>query len=131
MFLIFADLRINIFLKLFLINSNGEAFSSLENIFNKVFAINVSLHQRFQIHDFLESENKTTERIAIHLFRKALRLHDNQGLQEAIQTSCKLLPLYIFNDKHLDPELAGVNQLDFLLQSLKCLNDQLVEKGGS
>ena len=120
------------FLKLFLINSNGEALCSLENTFDKVFAIiNVSLHPIFQIHDLIESENKTTERIAIHLFRKALRLHDNQGLQEAIQTSCKLLPLYIFNDKHLDPELAGVNQLDFLLQSLKCLNDQLVEKGGS
>merc|ERR1711962_468230 len=56
--------------------------------------------------------------VAIHLFRKALRLHDNEGLTEAAKSCSMLIPLYVFGASEVDPEFIGVNRIDVILQSL-------------
>jgi len=67
--------------------------------------------------------------VAIHWFRKGLRLHDNAGLLKAAKSCSTLIPLYILDTEYLDPKKVGVNRMGFLLDSLKCLDEDLREKG--
>jgi len=67
--------------------------------------------------------------IAIHWFRKGLRLHDNAALLNAIESCPTLIPLYIFDPAELDPQKVGANRMGFLLGTLKALDEDIREKG--
>ena len=73
-----------------------------------------------------EGNEDEDDGIALHLFRRVLRLHDNEAFSFSVNSCPKLIALYIFQEKELDPEILGVNRLDFLLQSLTCLAEGLL-----
>ena len=66
------------------------------------------------------TDEDVEEEIVVHLFRRVLRLHDNEALS-SFKPDAKFIGLFIFHEKELDPEILGVNRLDFLLQSLNGL----------
>ena len=66
--------------------------------------------------------------VSLHWFRKALRLHDNPALLKATESSW-LIPLYILDTEYLDPRRTNANRVGFLLDSLKCLDEDLRSKG--
>ena len=66
--------------------------------------------------------------VSLHWFRKALRLRDNPALLKATESSW-LIPLYILDTEYLDPRRANANRVGFLLNSLKCLDQDLRSKG--
>lgn len=57
-------------------------------------------------------------------FRKCLRLHDNEALLRAAETGDQVVPFFIL-DPWFDRSRIGVNRFQFLLQSLKDLDEQL------
>lgn len=70
-------------------------------------------------------ESQDTKKVAIHWFRKGLRLHDNPALVAAVQGSQVLRPVFV-----LDPNIAkemrvGPNRWRFLIQSLTDLDQSL------
>ena len=69
-------------------------------------------------------------RVAIHWFRKGLRLHDNPALTCSAQDGIDLLiPLYILNPKDLSPALVSYNPIVFLLECLENLDSNLKKRG--
>ena len=71
---------------------------------------------------------KTTKQaVHIHWFRKGLRLHDNPSLRLALSSSPKtcIIPLFIIDPHFCNPEYVGVNRYNFLLQTLKDLDNNL------
>jgi len=67
--------------------------------------------------------------IAIHWFRKGLRLHDNAALLNAIDSCSALIPLYILDPVDIDPQRVGANRMGFLLDTLKRLDEDMRKKG--
>lgn len=67
--------------------------------------------------------------IAIHFFRKAVRLHDNRALLDAVETCKHIIPLYILDNECLNPNKVGVNRMGFILESLATLDEDLQVKG--
>ena len=68
--------------------------------------------------------------VAIHWFRKGLRLHDNPSLREVLEMkNKKVIPLYILDPHFQNPEYVGVNRMNFLMQCLADL-DQGLQKWG-
>jgi len=69
-------------------------------------------------------------KVAIHWFRKGLRLHDNPALVHASQDEIDLLiPLYIINPETLSPSKVSYNPIAFLLECLENLDSNLKKKG--
>ena len=66
----------------------------------------------------------------IHWFRKGLRLHDNQSLMEACETSVILRPVFFIDPDYVKHGNMGFNRWRFLIESLNDINDSL-EKIGS
>ena len=66
--------------------------------------------------------------VSLHWFRKALRLHDNPALLKATESSW-MIPLYILDTEYLDSRRVNANRVGFLLDSLKCLDEDLRSKG--
>ena len=58
--------------------------------------------------------------------RRDLRTHDNRALKEAGEDAA---PVYIFDPKWLENDLMSDARIGFVLESLKDLNRQYVEKG--
>nr|AQX17843.1 putative photolyase-cryptochrome [Lampea lactea] len=67
--------------------------------------------------------------VALHWFRKGIRLHDNVPLTKAIESCSTLIPIFILDTDFLDPKKVSANRLGFLLDSLKCLDEDLQERG--
>jgi len=66
------------------------------------------------------------------LFRRDLRLEDNLGLLQALETSEHVLPVFVFDDRQIDPrknEYFSAPAFHFLLQSLRELDAALHERG--
>ncbi|XP_071444604.1 cryptochrome-1 [Hetaerina americana] len=63
-------------------------------------------------------------------FRHGLRLHDNPALLEALKDSSEFYAVFIFDGESAGTKLVGYNRMNFLLESLKDLNDQLKSHGG-
>jgi DNA photolyase len=61
-------------------------------------------------------------KVAIHWFRKGLRLHDNPSLLEACTTSSKVYPIFIIDPWFAKPDKVGINRYSFLLESLTDLD---------
>eukprot|EP00638_Chattonella_subsalsa_P000746 CAMPEP_0117762888 /NCGR_PEP_ID=MMETSP0947-20121206/18262_1 /TAXON_ID=44440 /ORGANISM="Chattonella subsalsa, Strain CCMP2191" /LENGTH=540 /DNA_ID=CAMNT_0005584393 /DNA_START=199 /DNA_END=1821 /DNA_ORIENTATION=- len=67
--------------------------------------------------------------VAIHWFRKGLRLHDNPALQNACNGATKVYPIFILDPHFANPENVGILRYNFLLESLTDLDNQLRGKG--
>mmetsp|Transcript_45138 Transcript_45138/g.107363 ORF Transcript_45138/g.107363 Transcript_45138/m.107363 type:complete len:601 (-) Transcript_45138:236-2038(-) len=63
-------------------------------------------------------------------FRKCLRLHDNAALVEAVSRGGPVVPFFIL-DPFFDRAKVGVNRYNFLLESLRDLDEQLRTSHGS
>lgn len=71
-------------------------------------------------------------------FRKGIRIHDNPALDYASRGSSNLYPLFIIDPHYMKPDpnafspgssLAGLNRINFLLQSLTDLDLNLKKLG--
>jgi deoxyribodipyrimidine photolyase len=67
--------------------------------------------------------------ISVHWYRKGLRLHDNEALNIAIKRNKKILPLVILDPWFVNKNKVGDNRMGMFLDSVRDLEDQLIEKG--
>ncbi len=68
-------------------------------------------------------------KISIFWFRRDLRLKDNHGLFQALESGKKVLPIFIFDEDILDLlENKSDKRVDFIVQALKTLNSFLKSK---
>lgn len=69
------------------------------------------------------------DKISIFWFRRDLRLKDNHGLYEALESGKKVLPIFIFDEDILDLlENKSDKRVDFIVQALQTLNSFLKSK---
>ncbi len=68
---------------------------------------------------------------SLFLFHRDLRLDDNTGLLAALEASNNVIPCFIFDPRQVEAqnEYRSLNALQFLLESLYDLNQQLADKG--
>lgn len=69
-------------------------------------------------------------RVAVVLFTRDLRVHDNPALSAAAERADLVVPLFVFDDEILR-SCASANRLSFLLDSLADLDRALRELGSS
>ncbi len=72
------------------------------------------------------------DRIAIHWFRRDLRLEDNAALYHALKSKLPVLPIFIF-DKHILDNIENKNdaRVDFIWQTVHELKKELEKLGSS
>lgn len=64
--------------------------------------------------------------VSVFWFRRDLRLSDNHGLFEALNSSNHVLPIFIFDDEILSKlENKEDKRVDFINQTLNILNEYL------
>ena len=69
------------------------------------------------------------DKISIFWFRRDLRLKDNHGLYQALESGKKVLPIFIFDEDILDLlENKSDKRVDFIVQGLQTLNSFLKSK---
>ena len=69
------------------------------------------------------------DKISIFWFRRDLRLKDNHGLYQALESGKKVLPIFIFDEDILDLlENKSDKRVDFIVQTLQTLNSFLKSK---
>lgn len=69
------------------------------------------------------------DKISIFWFRRDLRLKDNHGLFQALESGKKVLPIFIFDEDILDLlENKLDKRVDFIVQALQTLNSFLKSK---
>ena len=56
--------------------------------------------------------------VAIHWFRKGLRLHDNPALAAAAAGAGAVLPVFVLAPRRADPAECGARRYAFLLEAL-------------
>jgi len=70
--------------------------------------------------------------VAVFWFRRDLRLNDNHGLFQALQSQYPVLPVFIFDKNILDPVTDKADKrVSFIYQSLAQLNEKLIKVGSS
>ena len=68
-------------------------------------------------------------RVALHIFRRDLRLTDNSALLDALDQSDKVIPCFIFDPRQIeDNPYKSTNCVQFMLRSLKELDQTLHNK---
>ncbi len=73
-----------------------------------------------------EKQNKS-----LFIFRRDLRLEDNTGLIKALESSEYVIPCFIFDPRQVkNNEYKSDNALQFMIESLKDLEQQLKQKNG-
>lgn len=73
-------------------------------------------------------------KLSLFIFRRDLRLFDNQGIIKASRESEQVLPLFVFNIEQTGPEknpYFGEPAFKFLLESLDDLRQQVVSQKGA
>jgi len=71
-------------------------------------------------------------RLAIHWFRRDLRLEDNHGLFRALSEHGTVLPLFIFDTEILDKlEDQADRRVDFIHRALTGMQEELVKHGST
>jgi len=66
-------------------------------------------------------------KLSVLIFRRDLRLDDNTGLLEALKSSTKIFPCFIFDSVQIDPNKNSYfsnNCVQFMIESLRDLNAQ-------
>ena len=72
------------------------------------------------------------DKLNIFWFRRDLRLSDNHVLFEALKSSAKVLPVFIFDVEILSKlENKDDKRVDFILQALQTLTEYLEKSGKS
>ncbi|QIH39706.1 deoxyribodipyrimidine photo-lyase [Flavobacterium sp. Sr18] len=71
------------------------------------------------------------QEISVFWFRRDLRLEDNIGLFQALQSKYSVVPLFIFDDSILDSLPKNDARVGFIHDSLSKINTQLQEIGSS
>ena len=69
--------------------------------------------------------------ISVFWFRRDLRLHDNVGLYQAIQSGQPVLPIFIFDQEILDKLPKNDARVTFLHEQLQQMRQELENKSGS
>ncbi|MGZ8153395.1 MAG: cryptochrome/photolyase family protein [Methylovulum sp.] len=68
---------------------------------------------------------------SLFIFRRDLRIHDNNGLNEALRLSTQVIPCFIFDPRQMQPHsYQSKPALQFMLQSLGDLDRQIQAVGG-
>lgn len=68
---------------------------------------------------------------SLFIFRRDLRIHDNTALQQALVLSERVIPCFIFDPRQIEPHpYQSRPGLQFMLQSIKDLQQQLESTGG-
>jgi deoxyribodipyrimidine photo-lyase len=75
---------------------------------------------------------KKTYQTSLFVFRRDLRLDDNPGLQAACLASEAVVPIFIFDPQQVgnSNQYRSNNAVQFMVESLKDLQNQLKKKGG-
>ncbi|MBP8794027.1 MAG: deoxyribodipyrimidine photo-lyase, partial [Lutibacter sp.] len=71
------------------------------------------------------------EEIAVFWFRRDLRLHDNYGLYNALQSGYKVLPIFIFDEAILSELPKNDARVSFIYETLNSINNELLKVGAS
>jgi deoxyribodipyrimidine photo-lyase len=71
-----------------------------------------------------------TMRLAIMLFTRDLRLHDNPALDAAVRSAENVVPLFVLEDRLVSCPPAPANRVRFLLEALDDLRSSLRSRGG-
>lgn len=72
--------------------------------------------------------NKTYS-LALHVFRRDLRLQDNTALISALQSAKQVMPCFIFDPRQIEKnDYKSDNCIQFMVNSLKELDERLKEK---
>ncbi len=68
---------------------------------------------------------------SLFIFRRDLRLHDNKGLNEALRSSEKVVPCFIFDPRQITEKnkYRSENALQFMFESIEDLRQQLKKHG--
>lgn len=78
------------------------------------------------------SLNKTNKpEIAIHWFRRDLRLTDNAALSAATKSGLKVVPIFIFDSLILDELERHDSRVSFIFNELQKINNELLRFGSS
>ncbi|MBN2610467.1 MAG: deoxyribodipyrimidine photo-lyase [Bacteroidales bacterium] len=73
----------------------------------------------------------STHKLSLHIFRRDLRLEDNTALINALKSSEKVIPCFIFDDRQVnDNPYFSENAFRFMTESLADLSQQLQKAGG-
>ena len=67
----------------------------------------------------------TKQKVSFFWFRRDLRLEDNTGLFHALQSDFPIIPLFIFDDEILENLPKNDARVQFILESLQKINEQL------
>lgn len=62
-------------------------------------------------------------------FRRDLRLHDNRGLYEALKSSDRVLPLFIFDSEILSSLAENDHRVTFIYDAISSIQSELKERG--
>ena len=73
----------------------------------------------------------TKQKVTFFWFRRDLRLEDNTGLFEALQSDFPVIPLFIFDDEILENLPKNDARVNFIYDSLQKINAELSEIGTS
>ncbi len=69
--------------------------------------------------------------LALHIFRRDLRLQDNTALIEALTSSQQVIPCFIFDKRQIEKnDYKSDHCIQFMMQSLLELDENLQKKGG-
>jgi deoxyribodipyrimidine photo-lyase len=71
------------------------------------------------------------QQVSLFWFRRDLRLDDNAGLFQALQSSDVVIPLFIFDEAILDKLPVNDARVNFIHQSLSTIQDALAQIGSS
>ena len=67
--------------------------------------------------------------IALHWFRRDLRLSDNPALRAATEAAQQLVPVFVLDDALLEAPGRAPARIAFLLDSLQALDHELAARG--
>ena len=65
--------------------------------------------------------------INVFWFRRDLRLNDNRGLYNALNSCKKVLPIFIFDEEILNKLQKNDARVSFIYQEIKKINKQLLK----
>lgn len=68
--------------------------------------------------------------LAIHWFRRDLRIHDNHGLSLAMRSGIPVLGIFIFDQRILEPLERNDARVAFIHQQLTDLDREIAKQGG-
>lgn len=75
------------------------------------------------------SDSERKNHVTVHWFRHGLRLHDNPALLDGLEDCREFYPVFIFDGSVAGTSNVALPRMQFLLETLKDLDDNLKEHG--